>query len=86
MLRVNDRTTTVWVLDVFYTNWNLGSNDLLHRERVNDLGAIVGQLGRLVRCDDWHESRRGNLARISCKDTIDFLPDLKFSSRDAHGA
>ena len=53
---------------------------LLHRERMHDLRAIVGQLGSFLGRNDRDEARGEDFAWICGENTVDLLPDLQLSS------
>lgn len=50
---------------------------LFHRKWVDDLAAVVGQLGSLFGRDDRDEARSDYFARVCCEDSVDFFPYLQ---------
>lgn len=59
--------------------------DLLHREWVNDLGAVVGQLRGLVGRDRGDDARGRDFARVRREEAVDLFPDLEFRCGEADG-
>ncbi len=82
-VRVDHRPAPARVLDVLDADRDLAPDRLLHRERVHDLAAVVGQLRRLVGRDDGDEARSRDLARVGREDPVDLLPDLQLGRLEA---
>jgi hypothetical protein len=81
-LRVDDGPAARRVLD---PDGDARSDDLLHRERMDDLAAIVGELGGLVGGDDRDETSGRDLARVGGEDAVDFFPDLELGGFKTDG-
>ena len=50
---------------------------LLHCKRVDDLAAVIGQLGGFFGRDDRDDACGGHFARVGGKDPVDFFPYLQ---------
>lgn len=83
LLRVDNGTLSRRVVDILDSDWDFGSDDLLHGERMDDLAAVICQFGCFIWSDDRYQSRRGYLPRISRKDTVYLFPDLQFRRRQS---
>lgn len=85
-LRVNDGTAAQGVLDVLDADRDRSPDDLLHGERVDDLGAVVGELSGLVGRDDRNQASRRDLARVGREDTVNLFPYLQLGGLETDGA
>lgn len=74
----DDGAAALGVHDVLDADRDSRADDLLHRERVDDLGSVEGQFCGLRGRDGREKSSRGYFARVRREYTVDFLPDLKF--------
>lgn len=59
---------------------------MLHREGVDDFGAVVGQLGGFFRGDHAEEAGGRDFAGVGGEDAVDFLPNLELGGGEADGA
>lgn len=73
------------VLDVLDADGDPRPDHLLHGERVDDLGAVVGQLGGFLGRDHGDEARCGDLAWVGGEDPVDFFPHLELVGVEANG-
>lgn len=71
------------VLDVLDADWDACPDHLLHGERVDDLGAVVGEFCGFLGCDHGDEARGGDLTWVGGKDPVDFFPHLEFVGIEA---
>ena len=84
VVREDDGSCTARVYDVLDADGDACTDDLLHGEGVNDLGAIEGQLSSLRGRNAGEQCSGWDLARVGGEDAIDFLPDLEFPGLDTN--
>lgn len=82
---VDDSAGVARVHDVLDPDRDAGTDDLVHGERVDDLGSVEGQLSSLAGRDSVEETSSRNLARVRGENTVDFLPDLELLRTQADG-
>lgn len=82
---VDDGAGARGVLDVLDADWDVFANDLIHGEGVDDLAAIVGELGGLGGRDEGDEPGGGHFAGVCGEYPVDFFPDLELSGAKAGG-
>lgn len=85
-VRVDDSTIVAGVHDVLDPDGDASTDDLVHSEGMDDLGAIEGQLSSLTRGDRAEEAGGRHFARIGGEDAINFLPDLEFLCTETDGS
>jgi hypothetical protein len=81
----DDGAVAARVHDVFDADGDARADDLLHGERMDDLGAVKRQFSSLGGRDRGEDTGRGDLARVCREDAVHLLPDLQFVCLDADG-
>jgi hypothetical protein len=75
------------ILDVLDPKFNgrFRMNDPIHRQMVDNFGAIKRQFCCLRWCDGRQEPRCGDLGRVCCEYPINLFPYLQFIRRESDG-
>jgi hypothetical protein len=85
-IREDDRSLSLRILDILDPDRDRRPNNLLHRERVNDLRAVVREFGGFFRSDGTQQTGGRDFARVGGEDSVDFFPDLKLRGTSTDGA
>ncbi len=81
-VRVDNGAGQLGLEGVFDVDRYAHPHDLLHGERVNDLGAVIGELCRLFGRDGRQHHGIRHLARVGGENAIDFFPYLQLPRAD----
>jgi len=81
----NDGSFSTWVPNILDSDGDTGADDLVHGERMDDFGTVVGKLRGFLRGDNGDESGGTDFAGVGGEDTINFFPDLELICIEPNG-